>query len=111
MKKLVLAALAAAALTAPVLADGMSNAIGNTVRVSLGEQYFDATFNADGSYSDSRGIAGSWTYDGQLCITVNTEEGAVTNCGPWNEDLAVGGSWSTSGWSDDGSEVTVQIIG
>lgn len=111
MKKLVLAAAAALCLATPVFADGMSNAIGHTVRVSAGDQSFDATFNADGSYSDSRGIVGSWSYDGELCITVETEEGPQSNCGPWNEDLTVGGSWSTPGWSNDGTEITVEIIG
>lgn len=111
MKHLVGAAIAVVFLAAPVVADGMSNAIGHTVRVSAGENSFDATFDADGSYSDTRGITGDWSFDGQLCITVQTEEGANTQCGPWNEGLGVGETWSTDGWSSDGTAVTVEIIG
>lgn len=110
MKKLALAVAAAAFLSVPAFADGLSNAFGNTVRVSAGDQSFDAYFDADGSYSDNRGISGSWSYDGQLCLTVDAGEGPQTNCGPWNEDLAVGASWSTDGWSNDGSTLTVELI-
>ena len=93
------------------MAEGLSNAVGHTVRVTAGEQSFDAWFNADGSYSDSRGIAGTWTYESQLCIHVMTETGPNENCGPWNETLAPGESWVTDGWSADGTAITVQIIG
>ena len=110
MKRVMLAAAAALICAAPALASGLSNAFGNTVRVSAGEQSFDAYFNADGSYSDSRGISGSWQFEGELCITVQTEEGENTNCGPWNPDLAVGGQWVTDGWSSDGSQLTVELI-
>ena len=110
MKKLVLAAALVAGLSAPVLAGGMDNAIGNTVRVSAGSESFDAWFYDDGRYADSRGISGSWSYEGQLCIHVATEEGTQSNCGPWNEGLAPGDSWSTDGWSSDGAAITVQII-
>ncbi len=110
MKHLIVAGLAAVSLAAPALAEGMENAFGNAVRVSMGEQSFDAWFHADGSYTDSRGIAGTWTYEGQLCIHVVTENGTDENCGPWNEGLAPGESWVTDGWSSDGSQLTVQII-
>lgn len=110
MKYLIVAGLAAASLAAPALADGMGNAFGNTVRVSAGDQSFDAWFQADGSYSDTRGIAGTWTFEEQLCIQVVTENGADENCGPWNESLAPGESWVTDGWSADGTQVTVQLI-
>ncbi|RKR04154.1 hypothetical protein [Maricaulis maris] len=110
MKHLIAAGLAAACLATPALAEGMSNAFGNAVRVSMGEQSFDAWFSADGRYSDSRGLTGTWTYEGQLCIQVTTEAGPDENCGPWNETLAPGESWVTDGWSADGSQLTVQII-
>ncbi|WP_297737048.1 hypothetical protein [uncultured Maricaulis sp.] len=110
MKYLIVAGLAAASLTAPALADGMENAFGHAVRVTMGEQSFDAWFQADGSYSDSRGISGTWTYDSQLCIQVMTENGADENCGPWNEGLAPGERWVTDGWSADGSPLTIQLI-
>ena len=110
MKHLLVAGMACALMASPALAEGMSNAVGHAVRVTSGEQSFDAWFNADGSYSDSRGVAGTWTYDSQLCIQAMTENGTSENCGPWNEALAAGESWVTNGWSDDGSALTVQII-
>ena len=97
-------------LTPAALADGMDNAVGHTVRVSLGEEGFDAWFGEDGSYSDSRGASGSWSLDSELCIHIETEQGSVSQCGPWNSDLAVGDSWTTTGWSDDGSAITIQIV-
>ncbi|WP_203293055.1 hypothetical protein [Maricaulis parjimensis] len=111
MKHLVLTGSLLLALSSPVWADGMDNAVGHTVRVTVGDQYFDAWFAEDGSYSDSRGIAGTWSHDGELCIHVQTEQGPSSECGPWNSDLAAGESWSTTGWSPDGSSVTVEIIG
>lgn len=110
MKHLLLAGLAFTLLASPALAEGMSNAIGHAVRVTDGGQSFDAWFNADGSYSDTRGVTGTWTYQGQLCIQVTTENGSSENCGPWNESLAAGESWVTNGWSDDGRSLTVQIV-
>ncbi|WP_291843219.1 hypothetical protein [Maricaulis sp.] len=110
MKHLIAAGLAAAMLAAPALADGMSNAMGHAVRVIAGEQSFDAWFQADGTYSDSRGIAGTWTFEDQLCIQVTTQAGPDENCGPWNESLAPGESWVTDGWSADGAAITVQIV-
>ena len=114
MKKLIRAGAGACALAlsagAPVLAEGMDNAVGNTVRVTFGDQSFDAWFGADGSYSDSRGISGTWSHDAELCIHVQTENGPSSECGPWNPDLSVGDSWSTTGWSPDGSAITIQIV-
>jgi len=110
MKYLLLAGLACTLLASPALAEGMSNAYGHSVRVSAGEQSFDAWFQADGSYSDSRGITGTWTYQDQLCIQTMTQNGPNESCGPWNESLAAGESWVTNGWSEDGSALTVQII-
>ncbi len=97
-------------LTPAALADGMENTFGHTVRVMFGEEGFDAWFAEDGSYTDSRGIAGTWTLDGELCIHVQTEQGENSSCGPWNPDLSAGESWSTTGWSQDGSAITVQIL-
>lgn len=121
MKRLLLATALAGLMAAPALADGMDNAVGNTVRVTLDDagNGFDAYFDADGSYSDSLGRTGAtWSYAGdELCI--NPPEGATngdgspaqSNCGPWNPDLAVGGSWETAGWSDDGTTmITVSIL-
>lgn len=111
MKTLMMAAIALLTLSGAALADGgMSNAFGNVVRVTGGDSSFDATFTADGSYTDTRGVAGTWTLGEQLCIHVQTEDGAQDSCGSWNPDLTVGGSWSTDGWSDDGSVITVEII-
>lgn len=111
-----LAGLALAGLlAAPALADGMDNAVGNTVRVIIDESGngFDAYFDADGSYSDSlerTGATWSWA-DGELCIVPPAEaEGASPNCGPWDGTLAVGGSMTTSDWSQDGSEITISIL-
>ena len=111
MKQYFVAATAMLFGMAPAaLADGMDNAVGHTVRVTFGEEGFDAWFGDDGSYSDSRGIAGSWTHDGQLCIHVETEQGPSSECGPWNSDLSAGETWSTTGWSPDGSSITIEII-
>jgi hypothetical protein len=111
MKTMMMAASALLALSAAAWADGdMTNAIGHVVRVSTPEASFDATFADGGAYSDSRGATGSWSLGDELCITVQTEAGVQENCGPWNPDLAVGDSWTTTGWSDDGSEITVEIV-
>lgn len=120
MKRFLIATAIAGLMAAPAFADGMDNAAGNTVRVIIDDagHGFDVFFDADGSYSDSLGRSGaSWSVaDGELCI--NPPEGAMSedgtpaqsNCGPWNSDLAVGGSWQTDGWSDDGSMITISII-
>lgn len=121
MKRFLIATAIAGLMAAPALADGMDNAAGNTVRVIIDEagHGFDAFFDADGSYSDSMGRTGAtWSMNdaGELCV--NPPEGAMngdgspaqSNCGPWNSDLAVGGSWQTDGWSDDGSMITVSIL-
>jgi hypothetical protein len=110
MKRLMMSAAALFALAAPALADDGSNLAGSVVRVTSGDQSFDATFAADGSYSDTNGVSGSWALGEQLCITAQTSEGAQVNCGPWNPDLAVGGSWTTPGWSDEGTTITVELI-
>ena len=111
MKNYLAAAAALVVTLAPVaLADGMDNVAGQTVRVTFGEDGFDAWFGDDGSYSDSRGVAGSWTLDSELCIHVETEQGTASNCGPWNPDLMPGESWSTTGWSEDGSAITIEIL-
>lgn len=111
MKTLMMAGSALLALSAAAWADGdMGNAVGQIVRVTGGESSFDATFAEGGAYSDTRGVAGSWSLDEQLCISIETEAGTQENCGPWNPDLAAGGSWSTAGWSDDGGMITVEIL-
>ncbi|WP_417477522.1 hypothetical protein [Maricaulis sp.] len=111
MKTMMMAATALLALTGATFADGdMSNAYGHTVRVTGGDASFDATFSEDGSYSDSRGVSGSWSLGEQLCISAATESGVQESCGPWNPDLAVGGSWTTEGWAPDGAMITVEIL-
>ncbi|WP_417493734.1 hypothetical protein [Maricaulis sp.] len=111
MKTLMMAGATLLALSAVAWADdGMANAVGQIVRVTGGDASFDATFAADGAYSDTRGATGSWSLGEQLCISVQTETGTQENCGPWNPDLTVGESWTTSGWGDDGSTITVEII-
>lgn len=109
--------LAAAALglaaSGTAYADGMDNAIGNTVRIIVNDagEGFDVYFDADGSYSDSLGRTGAtWTFDEQLCVIPPAEAGGEGSCGPWNEDLAVGASWETSGWSQDGTSITISIL-
>jgi hypothetical protein len=110
MKELFLAVTASLLLSAPALAGGMDNAIGNTVRVVTPETSWDAHFMVDGSFTDTRGVAGTWTFDSQLCLQIMTENGNQNVCGPWNETAAAGDSWNTTGWSDDGSEITLSII-
>lgn len=115
MKTMIVAATALLALTGAALADGdMTNAYGHVVRVTGTETGtetgFDATFAEGGAYSDTRGVTGTWSLGEQLCITVQAEEGPQENCGPWNPDLAVGGTWTTDGWSDDGAMITVEIV-
>lgn len=117
MKRLLIASAAATLLAAPVLADGLDNAVGHTVRVIINDEGhgFDAYFDADGSYSDSLGRSGaSWTVSGsEMCL--NPPEGAMNedgspaqpSCGPWNPDLAIGESWQTDGWGDGVITVTI----
>jgi hypothetical protein len=111
MKTMMMAASALLALSGAALADGdMSNAYGHIVRVSGTEASFDASFAEGGAYSDTRGVTGTWSLGEQLCITVQGEAGPQENCGPWNPDLAVGGSWTTAGWAPDGALITVEIV-
>jgi hypothetical protein len=94
-------------------ADGMDNAVGNTVRIIVNDagEGFDVYFDEDGAYSDSLGRAGAtWSFDGQLCIVPPPDVEGEAACGPWNEDLAAGGSWETDGWADDGSMITISIL-
>ncbi|MEN0653641.1 MULTISPECIES: hypothetical protein [Hyphobacterium] len=118
MKRLLIATALAGLMAGPALADGMDNAVGNTVRVIIDDagNGFDAYFDADGAYSDSLGRSGaSWTVSGsELCL--NPPEGAMNedgtpataSCGPWNPDLAVGDSWQTDGWGD--GMITISIL-
>lgn len=119
MKRLLIATALAGLMAGPALADGMDNAVGNTVRVIVNDagNGFDAFFDADGNYSDSMGQSATWTASGdEMCLT--PPEGATNpdgspaqpDCGPWNPDLAVGGSWQTDGWSQDGTMITVTIL-
>ena len=117
MKRLLIATALAGLMAGPALADGMDNAVGNTVRVIVNDagNGFDAYFDADGAYSDSLGRSGGgWTATGnELCI--NPPDGAMnedgspaqSNCGPWNPDLAVGDSWQTDGWGDGTITITI----
>lgn len=110
MKKFILAASAAVLVAAPALAGGMDNAVGNTVHVVSGENAWDTHFMADGSFTDTLGRTGTWSFDAQLCLNMMSEEGPVDVCGPWNEAAAAGDSWSTAGWSDDGTEIAISIV-
>ena len=114
MKRFVMTAAILGLMTSgAALADGMDNAVGNTVRIIVNDagEGFDVYFDAGGAYSDSMGRAGAtWSFDGQLCIVPPAESGADSNCGPWNEELAVGESWETNGWSGDGSMITISIL-
>ena len=115
MKTILTGLMAVGLLAAPALADGMDNAVGNTVRITVNDegQGFDAYFDADGAYSDSLGRTGAtWAWaDGQLCLTPPAESGETdANCGPWDGTLAVGGSTTSTEWSDDGSEITITIL-
>ncbi|WP_339747801.1 hypothetical protein [uncultured Maricaulis sp.] len=111
IKSMTVAAAALLALSGAAFADGdMSNTYGHIVRVTGPDSSFDATFVEGGAYSDTRGITGSWSVGEQLCITVQAETGPQENCGPWNSALQPGESWSTTGWTDDGTAITVEII-
>ena len=110
MKRFILAVSAAALIAAPAFAAGMDNAIGNTVHVVAGENSWDTHFMADGSFTDTLGRTGTWSFDTQLCLHIMTEEGTQDACGPWNETATAGDSWNTAGWSEEGSEITVSIV-
>jgi len=114
MNKLILTAAALGLVSAGAgFADGMGNAVGNTVRIIINDagEGFDVFFDAGGAYSDSLGRSGAaWSFDEQLCITPPADSGGEENCGPWNEDLEVGGSWQTDAWSDDGTLITISIL-
>jgi hypothetical protein len=114
MKKFVLTAAIFGLMTSgAALADGMTNAVGNTVRIVVNDagEGFDVYFDEGGAYSDSLGRTGAtWSIGEQLCITPPADVGGDANCGPWNEELAVGGSWQTNGWSQDGTMITITIL-
>ena len=83
MKRLLIATALAGLMAGPALADGLDNAVGNTVRVIVNDagNGFDAYFDADGAYSDSLGRSGGgWTATGnELCI--NPPDGAMNEDG------------------------------
>ncbi|MDG1418590.1 MAG: hypothetical protein P8J78_06700 [Maricaulis sp.] len=110
MKTFILAASAAVLFAAPTFADGLDNAMGNTVHVVAGENAWDTHFLADGTFTDTLGRSGTWTFDTQLCMNIVTAEGAQDVCGPWNESAAAGDTWNTAGWSAEGTEITVSIV-
>lgn len=114
MRKWVMTAAALGLLTTgAAFADGMDNAIGNTVRIIVNDdgEGFDVFFDAGGAYSDSLGRSGAtWEFNGQLCITPPADSGGETSCGPWNESAAAGDSWETDGWSQDGTTITISIL-
>jgi hypothetical protein len=110
MKRILCAAFALTMMASPVLADGMDNALGHTVTVTTPDGSWDTTFHDDGTFDDTRGVTGTWTFDGELCITAPNGEGEQSQCGPWNESANAGDSWATHGWSSDGStEITIAI--
>jgi hypothetical protein len=114
MKKLILATAAAGLMLSGAAFATDFKGAGNTVRVIVNDagEGFDVYFDADGSYADSRGMAGAtWTYDGaQLCVVPPAEAEAPSTCGPWDATLDVGGSWQTDGWSQDGNMITISIL-
>ncbi|MEE2526428.1 hypothetical protein V0U79_08620 [Hyphobacterium sp. HN65] len=113
MKNLVLTTAALALLASgSAFADGLDNAVGNTVRIMIGDtgQGFDAYFDADGTFSDSLGRSGGWEYGTELCVIPPAETEAPPACGPWNEDLAPGGEWQTDAWAENGTMLTFTIL-
>ncbi|PWE16682.1 hypothetical protein DDZ18_10755 [Marinicauda salina] len=112
MKTIAFAAAAAFGLSAAAFADHhMAGPAGQSFEISSGEESYVGTFNADGTYTTDTGAEMGWTFEeGELCLTAMTEEGEEdTTCNAW-EGMAVGDSVTTSEWSDDGSEITIERI-
>lgn len=80
--------------------------IEHALQVDTGEIQYTTYFEADGTYTTSIGISGTWSLDGdQFCVE---RESGEANCQPLMEGLSVGDSWT--GQNADGSEVTFTLV-
>ena len=104
LKTFAAAALAAVSFVGLALAEGPA---GHTYAVTTADESWETTFADDGTFTDTRGLTGTWTYaDGELCLTMSTAEGDAQICNTFNA-LEVGGSSTSTGWTDDGSALTI----
>lgn len=98
-----------AVLAFTALLDGqvtMDALVENALQIEIGGSVTTGHFSADGSYSDSAGESGSWSWDsGQLCLFLGDD---VTRCSALPDNKALGDSWSIE--TPDGTPVTLTIV-
>ncbi|MAK64105.1 MAG: hypothetical protein CMF75_05080 [Maricaulis sp.] len=96
--------IAAAVLLQASAADTL---VENALHISTSQGEYTTYFNADGTYSTSIGISGSWWLEGsELCVQRSTGEGG---CQPLQENLHLGDSWEAEN-PTIGETVTYTIV-
>lgn len=84
---------------------------GRAYAVDIREGRYTAQFRRGGRYEDSRGAQGSWSFDGRtLCVIVRLPRAdEYETCRPF-QDLDVGESVVTRGWTRDGQPARVTRV-
>lgn len=116
MTKRILAAgvFAAAALAGAALAEDAASAFyGNTVKVTYNtdEPFVVSWFlNEDGSYTNSEGESGTYTYDAGTVCVIPAAADAERRCATGDDAVrAPGDSWTLTA-DDDGMTMTAELI-
>ncbi len=101
---MIITTLAAAVLLQASAADIL---VENALHISTSQGEYTTYFNADGTYTTSIGIGGSWWLEGSdLCVQRSTGEGG---CQPLQEGLSLGDSWQAEN-PTIGETVTYTIV-
>lgn len=86
--------------------DTMTAAFGNTVRVTQGADSYDAHYNPDGSFSNTLGLKGQWTLQGEtLTLLV---DGAPIGSTTLPSGKVVGDSWTMK--DQNGQDAVVALV-
>jgi hypothetical protein len=100
-------ALALACCAAQAQTAGPDVLYGNTLHVQKAVLALDFYYDADGTFTNSAGLHGTWTYESdQLCVTYET--GGAGACMAFEANHAIGESWSQT--DTDGDVVTLSIL-
>jgi hypothetical protein len=90
----VLCAMALAVLAACMKSPQPDILFGNTLHVQKGILTLDFYYDPDGTFTNSAGRSGTWTYDGhELCVDYANGGGSHA-CTQFSKDHHVGDSWT-----------------
>lgn len=116
MRLSALAAIAALTAAPAAFADHHGDLGGHSYEVSSANGTATVTFSGDGAYTMTNAdgaSTGAWTLsEGELCVTPTVPEGTEgpgTLCGGWTP-VDVGGSFTSTDWSENGEELTITRI-